>query len=284
MCVKLISNEQSSLVSKPTNCSFDLPSVPISPQRSTILSGRLLAPFPMRGDLFDAPPLEGISNPVGVGCLVINQSTGSFLPDSDINQRLNRADFGCLSRRCECRDGNSLSIRHQHELCSFSFLGLTNLSTPFFAGEKVPSPIACDQSSSFRRSMSLTSLSQAWTSNPASVHSLCRRQQVAKEGYRSGKSCHRAPVFNTQRTPSIHCRESTRGRPPSGEGSGGSNKSLIRFHWTSVTKGFGAVLDPVVFGRRLRGHIDRVTCMRGSPFSLSSMQIACHRIYYKFGF
>ena len=121
---------------------------------------------------------------------------------------------------------------------------------PFFAGEKVPSPIACDRSSSFRRSMVLISRSHARTSNPASVHSLCRRQQVAKEGYRSGKSCHRAPVFNTQRTPSIHRRESTRGRPPSGDGSGLSNKSLIRFLWISVTKGFGAVLDPVVFGRR----------------------------------
>ena len=238
----------------------------------------------MRRDLFDATPLEGVSKPVGVGSLVVKKSFGAFPGNLDIDQRLNRIDFGRLSRRCECRDGDSLSIRHQHEFCSFAFLGLTHLKPPFFAGEKVPSPIACDQSSSFRRSMTLISLSHARTSNPASVHSLCRRQQVAKEGYRSGKSCHRAPVFNTHRTPSIHLRESTRGRPPSGDGSGGSNRSLIRFHWTSVTKGFGAVLDPVVFGRRRWGHCDRVKCMRGSPFSLIGMQIACHSIYCKFGF
>jgi hypothetical protein len=148
----------------------------------------------------------------------------------------------------------------------------------------VPSPIACDQSRSFCRSRTLMSRSQARMSTPDSVHCLCRRQHVAKEGYRSGKSCHRAPVFNTQSTPSRQRCASTRGRPPAGEGSGFSNKSLIKFHWTSETKGFGAVLDPVVFGRRRRRHCDRVISMRGSPFALTQMQIACHRINCTIGF
>jgi hypothetical protein len=284
MRVVLMSNEQPSSEAQPTDRSFDFPPLFISSQRSTILSGGFLASLAMRCDLFDAPPLEGVTKPVGIGRFVVEKSCGAFPGDLNIDQRFNRIDFGRLSGRCECRDRDSLSVRHQHEFCSFAFLGLTHLKTPFFAGEKVPSPIACDQSSSFRRSRALMSRSQARTSNPASVHSLCRRQQVAKEGYRSGKSCHRAPVFNTQRTPSIQRLESTRGRPPSGDGSGVSNKSLIRFHWTSVTKGFGAVLDPVVLGRRRRGHCDRVISMRGSPFSLTGMQIACQSIYCKFGF
>jgi len=69
-----------------------------------------------------------------------------------------------------------MTIGHQHELCAFALFGLSHLKTPFFAGEKVPSPIACDQSSSFRRSMILINLSQALISSPASVQALWRRQ------------------------------------------------------------------------------------------------------------
>jgi hypothetical protein len=131
----------------------------------------------------------------------------------------------------------------------------------------VPSPIACDQSSSFLRSISLSNRSQACTMSPASVHALWRRQQVEELGYRSGplnsqdRACHRAPVLRTQRIPSRHSRGSVGGRPPAGDGSGFSNKSEMSFHWESVTNGFGAVLDPVVFGRRRWGHIDRVMSM-----------------------
>ena len=131
----------------------------------------------------------------------------------------------------------------------------------FRSGEKVPSPIACDQSSNFRRSKALTSRCHASTIKPCSVQSLCRHQQVGNEGYQSGRFCHRAPVLRTQRTPSRHWRASTLGRPPFGDGSGFSNRSLIRFYWESVINGFGAVVDPVVFGRRLCGHMDRVINM-----------------------
>jgi hypothetical protein len=163
-----------------------------------------------------------------------------------------------LCRDGERRDRKAVSLGQYQELGSFS---LTHIRAPFFAGENVPSPSACDQLSNFRRSSSLISRDHALTRVPDSVHSLWRRQHVVKEGYRSGKSCHRAPDLRTQRTPSRHARALTRGRPPWGEGSGSSNKSLIKFHCTSETKGFGAVLDPVVFGRRRRGHRDRVMSM-----------------------
>ena len=48
------------------------------------------------------------------------------------------------------------------------------------------------------------------------------------------------------------------------------------FHCESDTKGFGAVLDPVVFGRRRFGHEDRLINMRATPFALNSLQISCH--------
>lgn len=169
-----------------------------------------------------------------------------------------------------------MSFGQQHEFCAFAFFGLTHLKAPFFAGEKVPSPIACDQSSSFRRSMIRINFSQALSNSPASVHALCRRQQVAGDGYLSGKSCQRAPFLSIQRMPSRQARASTRGRPPSGEGSGSSNKSLMILHWASETNGFGAVLDPVVFGRRRFGHEHSLINMRATPFALTQMQTPCH--------
>ena len=45
----------------------------------------------------------------------------------------------------------------------------------------------------------------------------------------------------------------------------------MSFHWESVRNWFGTVLDPVVFGRRLRGHIDREINMRGSPFTRTNI-------------
>lgn len=78
------------------------------------------------------------------------------------------------------------------------------------------------------------------------------------QGKRSGNSFHCAPCLRAQTSPSKHARESARGRPPAGEGGGLSTKSLIKFHWASVRKGVGAVLDPVIFGRCRRGHNRRL--------------------------
>ncbi len=96
---------------------------------------------------------------------------------------------------------------------------------------------------------------------PASVHSLWRRQQVEPEGYRCGKSCHRAPVFSTQMMPSRQARGLIGGRPPARDFRGLGKTSLMRFHWELLMNGFGAVLDPVSFGRRRGGHIDREMTM-----------------------
>jgi hypothetical protein len=276
MRVFFVPNEESSLILKPTDGAFDLPAFEVSPQRSSVLARRLLSSFAMWGHLFNAATFKSISQPIGVRGFVIEQSLGTLLRYANINKRFNGVDFSIGSRCRKRRDGNAMTFCHQHKLCAFAFFGFTHLKPPFFAGEKVPSPIACDQSSSFRRSMILINVSQALTSSPASVHALCRRQQVAGDGYFSGKSFHLAPFFSIQRMPSRQARASTRGRPPSGEGSGSSNKSLMMFHCESETNGFGAVLDPVVFGRRRFGHEDRLINMRATPFALNQLQISCH--------
>lgn len=47
-------------------------------------------------------------------------------------------------------------------------------------------------------------------------------------------------------------------------------------HWVSETNGFGAVLDPVVFGRRRFGQEHNLINMRATPFALTQMQTPCH--------
>jgi hypothetical protein len=102
---------------------------------------------------------------------------------------------------------------------------------------------------------------QAARNTPAAVHSPRRRQHVVGLGYRSGKSCQRAPLVSTHSTPSKQGRGGTRGRPPCGATGGCGNKSAIRSHCSSERYGFGAVLDPVQFDRRRGGQYIRVMIM-----------------------
>ena len=259
--VVFMANEKSTLISQPTDCPLDLPSVFVATKGSSVCLGGFLSSFSVGCDLLNSASLKRVTKPVGIGRLVIQKSFGTSSSNLDVNQRFNGVNLGDLRRDCECRDRQSVPLGQHHELGSFSLFSLTHFRPPFFAGENVPSPSACDQLSRFRRSSWLISRDHAFTSVPDSVHCLWRRQHVVKEGYRSGKSFHRAPVLRTHRMPSKHCRAHTRGRPPAADGSGSLNKSSINFHWTSDTNGCGAVLDPVVFGRRRCGHLDRVMSM-----------------------
>ena len=159
------------------------------------------------------------------------------------------------------RKPGTLSVGHQHEFGSLTFFRLTHLKPPFFASEKVPSPIACDQSSNFRRSSRFRNRSQALTINPAPSNPRVAASRLKERDIGLVNLAIEHPSSGPKGfLPGIGTRRFW-GRPPSGEGSGFSNRSLMRFHWESLINGFGAVLDPVVFGRRRFGHMDRVISM-----------------------
>ena len=263
-----MSNQNASAVAEPAECSLDLPSMLVPSEGASVLPRLLLPTSTVRRDLFDAAHVERIPQPVCISRFVIQQAVRAFVEDRHVHQRLDGVDFSDLGRGRECGDGNSLSVRHQHQLGALALLGLANFEDPFFAGEKVPSPIACDQSSRPRPSRSWRSRRHASTMSPASVQSRCRRQHVAGLGKRSGRCFHWEPDRRIQRMPSRHSRGSIRGLPPFGEGSGFSNRSRIRAHWASVRNEVGTVLDPVVFGRRRGGHIDREMIIEGNSFHL----------------
>jgi hypothetical protein len=69
---------------------------------------------------------------------------------------------------------------------------------------------------------------------PWSSQSRKRRQQVLGEGYRSGKSFHRAPLRSTQRIPSKQGRLAIGLGPPNAEPLGNGNSGAINAHCASV--------------------------------------------------
>jgi len=275
-----MASDQAPIVKHPADGAFDFPASHIPPQFSTILHRRLLTASAMRTYQIDATRFHPLANPIRISCLVVQKSFRKLLANAKFDERFQRVDFREVGGERENRQRQTLPIRHQHDLRAFTFLGLAYLGAPFFAGENVPSPIASDQCSNFRRSIFRSNRRQASSQIPASVHSRCRRQHVVGLGYRSGKSCHRAPLLRIHKTPSRHSRGVTLGRPPFAEIGGCGNRFLMSFHWELVINWFGAVLDPVVFGRRLRGHIDREINMRGSPFTRTNMQLPCQSITF----
>jgi hypothetical protein len=187
-------------------------------------------------------------------------------------------DFATVGGRRVGRQRRPVRIDQEHEARAVSFVRAADPVAPFFARENEPSPMDSCQSIRLNRSSLPKSRSQAAWKTPLRVQSRCRLQQVAGEGYRSGKSFHRLPDVRIQRIPSRHPRDDTRGRPPNAEAGGLANKSAIRSHWASERNAGGAVLDPVQFDRRRGGHRNRVMIMSVSPFTDHGMQSACQPV------
>ena len=261
-----VANDKSPEVEEPTDGSLNLVAFPVATKRATILN-RILSASSMRTDEFDSACGEIGSNPIGVSGLVVEQAFGLLLRDAILNERFDRVDLGATGRKREGRQRRPVAIDHQHDLGAFALLRLAYVGAPFFAGANVPSPIASSQSICLSLSSFFSRRDHAFSQTPDRLHASNRRQHVEGLGYRSGKSCHRAPVFSTHRMPSKQGLGATRGRPPSFDFGGSGNRSLIRTHCESSRNGFGAVLDPVVLGRRLGGQFDREMTMRVTPFT-----------------
>jgi hypothetical protein len=100
----------------------------------------------------------------------------------------------------------------------------------------VPSMNAVSHARRPRASSSVRNARQMRSHVPSSSQRFSRRQHVAGLGYSLGRSHHRAPVFSTQRMPSITARLPIQGRPPRRlRGSRGRSGSILA-HCASVTR------------------------------------------------
>lgn len=277
MDVDFVASHQTPVVLQPADRSFNLPAMAVSPQRSAVLRHRTFSAPSVRRDQLDPASCESLSQSIAVGGPIVNQSSGKPGMHPLFQQGFNQLDFRSRSvGHVDCQ-GDSVAIDEDHELGSLSLLGRSDAVPPFFAGENVASAIACSQLTPCRLSSFRKARSQALVNRPFSVQSFSRRQQVAGDGKDFGKSFHRAPVRRTHRIPSRQARELVQGRPPAEEGGGGSSRSAIRNHCSSVSCHEASVLDAVARRAAARLRIS-VVFIRETPLSRMSMQLACQTI------
>lgn len=130
---------------------------------------------------------------------------------------------------------NTLAVNHHHPLRALAPLGLADAVAPFFAGAKLPSINASDQSNWPFSSNSARKARQIVSHTSCSSQSRSRLQHVDGLGYSLGKSAHGAPVRRTHRMPSKTLRLSAQGRPPFLDFGGFGSKGSTFFHCLSVS-------------------------------------------------
>jgi hypothetical protein len=138
---------------------------------------------------------------------------------------------------------NTLAVDHHHPLRALAPFGWADAFAPFFAGAKLPSANASDQSIWPFASSSARNARQVSSQTSCSSHNLNRRQQVEGLGYCFGKSAQGAPVRSIQSIPSKTLRLSAQGLPPRPDfwvlGSNGSifsHCACVSFHRSLAIK------------------------------------------------
>ncbi len=208
-----MANKQPAELAQPSVGAFDNPASFVAPEFSSVLVLSLLVVLPVRNDEVDASLLESFAQRVGVVGAVgdhpfrLHSRTAFGARDFDFGERgFRKRNF---SRRGTFKPNSqrkTATVDQYHPLRSLATLGFTDGGAPFFAGAKLPSK---NVSSHFRRpspSSAPSSARHASSQTSCSSHCFKRRQQVAGDGYLSGKKRHAAPVCNTHKMPSRQAR------------------------------------------------------------------------------
>ena len=235
----------------PGEQALDLPSAPIAPECSSILSCRADAVLPVRGDQFDALGCQLLIERITVVGTIPHNSSGSSHGDGLSERRLDKGDFMWRSRSRVHGEWKTRSVCNNHELRTFAPLGLSDFGAPFFATVKVPSMKHSVRSIPPRSSRSRARASSIFLRAPAFTQRLNRLKQVDGDGKRSGRSAHEAPVRKTQSTPSITARSSwTSGRPrPSARTGDGGISGERMAHCSSVSRSYLLMRRKLTFFR-----------------------------------
>jgi hypothetical protein len=229
-------------ISQPRKRSLNLIPALITPHLASIIIFLSLVIASVRTNQLNTPLSQTLAKRVAVIALVGNQplwilsrSAPAFARHRDIVQCFfEERDFVRGRRVQVVSQRNTFAVDHHHPLRSLAAFGLSDAFAPFFAGAKLPSANASDQSNCPFSSSSDRKARHASSQMPFSSQSLSLRQHVEGLEYRFGKSAHGAPVRSTQRMPSNTLRFSAQGLPPRLDFLGfGSNDSIF-CHCASV--------------------------------------------------
>ena len=229
--------KQSAELTEPCVGALDDPAALVASEFPAVFMLSGLAVLAIRNDEVDASLPESISERIGVVGTVGDYAfrllpRPAFGPgDVDLGERgFRKRNF---SRRGTFEPNSqrmTASVDQYHPLRALAALGFTDRGAPFFAGAKLPSRNVSSHCSSPSPSSAPSNARHASSHTSCSSHRFKRRQQVAGDGYLSGKNLHAAPVCNTHRMPSRQARFDTHGRPRLslrrfGSGSSGSINS-----------------------------------------------------------
>ena len=237
-----MSYQQTSKLSEPCVCSFDDPAALVATQLASIFVTPLLIVLPVGCDQFDSSLLQPFPQWVGVIGPVRDHSLRllprpAFGPgDADFGERgFRKRSF---SRRGTFKPNSQRktpTVDQYHPLRALAALGFTDCRAPFLAGAKLPSRKLSSHCNKPLLSRVPSSARQASSQTSCSSHCFRRRQQVAGEGYLSGRNRHAAPVLSTHKMPSRQARFEAHGRPRlSFRRFGSGNSGSIKDHCASV--------------------------------------------------
>jgi hypothetical protein len=240
--IAIPADNQPAIISEPGKSSFYFPAAFITSQLSAIVVFLLLVILPIRANQFNTSASQTFPKRVAIISFVSNQSlrffswtTSTFTWNSNVIQRFfEELDLRRGRRVQVVSKRNTLAVDHHHPLRALAPLGLTDAFTPFFAGAKLPSINASDQSNWPFSSSSERKARHASSQMSCSSQSLSLRQQVEGLGYRFGKSAQGAPVRRIHRIPSKTFRLSAQGLPPFLPGFGFGKNFSIFFHCSFV--------------------------------------------------
>jgi hypothetical protein len=239
-----VTRHQATEILEPSEQALDSPAMSVSPQLATILSlGLPSVRFVGRDHFNPTFSFKPFIQLIAVVGLVANQLRRRLIDNQIIQRGLDQRYFMRRSTANPNAERKTMAVCDCHELATLSTLCFANTEAPFFALLKVPSIYASRTSSPPRSFKSAASAHNAASKVPSVTHSWKRRWQVAFDGYRGGKSSHRAPVFRIQRMPSSIGRASTRGRPRLSSDTGDSNSGWRISHCRSVS--FISTLDHI---------------------------------------
>ena len=247
-----MTNEQAAELTEPSVGAFDDPTPLVAAQLATIFIAPVPAVLSGGDDQFDAALLQPLAQRVRVVGAVGDHPL-RLLPwaafrsgDTDLSER----GFGkrSFTRRGAFQPNSqwkTLAVDQYHPLRSLAALGFTDRSAPFFAGAKLPSRKVSSHFSRPSPSRAPSSARHASSHTSSSSHCLRRRQQVAGDGYLSGRNRHADPVRSTQRIHSKQARFEAHGRPRlSFRRFGSGNSGSINVHCPSVNSSNRFLLTP----------------------------------------
>lgn len=215
-----MANEESAELTEPGVRALDDPATFVSSEFPAVFVSPVLAVVAVWDDEVDASLLEPFTQRIRVVGAVGDHpfrllSRSAFgardfdLPERGFRKRnfCRRGTFQPNSQR------KTLTVDQYHPLRSLATLGFTDRIAPFLAGAKLPSRNVSSHFSRPSSSRAPSSARHASSHTPSSSHRFSRRQQVAGDGYSSGRNRHAAPVCRIHRIPSKQARFEAQGRP-----------------------------------------------------------------------